>query len=153
MFSPPFSGLQDRIKHPLELTKVCPQCYGVYSQPEYCVPLYTTMLWNKGCYYPVEHQWDIQSNQNSVTVVLDESGKHLAQNTASCVGCGYRRVRVCVHGKSYISTRGSHSHRACRTICNRDQNEIKGSTRHFVLNQAIKERFKETIKRLTKEEG
>ena len=50
-------------------------------------------------------------------------------------------------------SRGSHSHRACRTICDWDQNEIKGSTRHFVLNQAIKERFKETIKRLTKEEG
>ena len=89
MFSTPFSGLQYRTKHPLELTKVCRQCYGVYSQPEYYVPMYTTMLWNKGCYYPVEHQWDIQSNQNSVTVVLDESGKLLTQNTASCVGCGY----------------------------------------------------------------
>ena len=26
-------------------------------------------------------------------------------------------------------TRGNHSHSACRTICDRDQNEIKGSTR------------------------
>ena len=42
---------------------------------------------------------------------------------------------------------------ACRTICNWDQNEIKGSTHHFVLHQAIKERFKEATKRFTKEEG
>ena len=43
--------------------------------------------------------------------------------------------------------------RACRTICNRDQNEIKGSTCHFVLKLTIKERFKAAIKQLTKEEG
>ena len=49
------------------------------------------------------------------------------------------------------NTRGGHSHRACRTICNRDQNEIKGSTSHFTLNQAIKEHFKEMIKRLLEE--
>ena len=52
-----------------------------------------------------------------------------------------------------LLTRGSHSHRACRTICDWDQNEIKGSTCNFVLNQAIKECFKEAIKRLVKEEG
>ena len=28
-------------------------------------------------------------------------------------------------------TRGNHSHRACRTICDRDQNEINGSTRFY----------------------
>ena len=45
-------------------------------------------------------------------------------------------------------TRGSHCHGACRTICDQDQNKIKGSTHHFVLNQVIKRCFKEVIKRL-----
>ena len=44
-----------------------------------------------------------------------------------------------------INERGSHSHRVCRIICDRDQNEIKGSTRNFVLNQVIRGRFKEAI--------
>ena len=41
------------------------------------------------------------------------------------------------------------SHRACRNICNLDQNKIKGSRCHFVLNQAIKDHFKEDIKWIT----
>ena len=50
-----------------------------------------------------------------------------------------------------VLSRDRHSHKACRTICNRDQNEIKQSTCHFVLNQAIKGRFKEAIKQFTEE--
>ena len=46
----------------------------------------------------------------------------------------------------HYTPRGSHTHRARRTICDRDQNEIKRSTSEFVLNQAIKERSKEAIK-------
>ena len=42
------------------------------------------------------------------------------------------------------SSRDSHSHMACRTIYDRDQNEIKGSTRHFVRNKAIKEKICES---------
>ena len=39
-------------------------------------------------------------------------------------------------------SRGSHSHRTCRTICDRDQNEIKRSRGYLDQNQAIKEGFK-----------
>ena len=61
-------------------------------------------------------------------------------------------VSIPIH--PHIKVRGSHSHMACRTIGDQDQNEtIKGSTYHFVLNQVIKERFKEAIMRFTKEEG
>ena len=42
----------------------------------------------------------------------------------------------------------SHSHKVSRTICNWDQNEIKGSRCCLVLNQVIKECFKEAIKKL-----
>ena len=45
-------------------------------------------------------------------------------------------------------TRGSHSHKASGTICNWDQNKIKGSRCYLVLNQTIKECFKEAIKKL-----
>ena len=41
-----------------------------------------------------------------------------------------------------VITRGSHSHRTCRTICDRDQNEIKRSRGYLDQNQAIKEGFK-----------
>ena len=64
-----------RVKHPLDLTIVCLQCYGVYIQPQYYRPEYTMVLWREGCYYPEFHrhwQWNVS---NSVTVVLDQSGK------------------------------------------------------------------------------
>ena len=48
-------------------------------------------------------------------------------------------------------SRSSHTHRACRTICDWDQNEIKKLTGKFVLNQMIKKRFKEAIKQLIEE--
>ena len=51
---------------------------------------------------------------------------------------------------NYIA-RGNHSYRARGTICNGDQNEIKGSTCQFVLDQAIKKHFKEAIKWLIEE--
>ena len=37
---------------------------------------------------------------------------------------------------------GSHSHRTCRAICDRDQNEIKRSRGYLDKNQVIKECFK-----------
>ena len=39
----------------------------------------------------------------------------------------------------------SYSDRACRTILNCEQNEIKGSTHQFVLNQAIKKYFNDCV--------
>ena len=42
-----------------------------------------------------------------------------------------------------VTGKGCHSHRVCRTISEWNQNEMKGSTRQFVLNQAIEERFKD----------
>ena len=48
-------------------------------------------------------------------------------------------------------SRGNHSHSTSGIICNRDQNETKRSTSKFILNQAIKEYFKEAIKQLVEE--
>ena len=45
-------------------------------------------------------------------------------------------------GPTLLMTRGSHSHRSYRTICDRDQNEIKRSRGYLDQNKAIKERFK-----------
>ena len=48
-------------------------------------------------------------------------------------------------------TRGNHSHRACRTICDRHENKIKRSTCQSVLDQVIKECFKVAIMWLIEE--
>ena len=45
-------------------------------------------------------------------------------------------------------TRGSHCHKTCRTICNCDQNNIKGSRHKFEVNQVIKRHYKGVIKQL-----
>ena len=46
--------------------------------------------------------------------------------------------------------RGSHYHKSSRTICDRDQNEIKWSKRPFVVSQALKKVLNWAIKHLTK---
>ena len=46
-----------------------------------------------------------------------------------------------------LPSRGSHLHKACRTICNQDQNEIKGSRCYFALNKTIKGCSEEAIKK------
>ena len=86
MLSPPSFGSPH---HPLDLTKVCLLCYQVYSRPQYYTPQYTMILWEKGCYYPGEHQWNVYSNH--VTVVLNEAGKPLKPKT-TCIVHVYTRV-------------------------------------------------------------
>ena len=49
---------------------------------------------------------------------------------------------VCTNGITSL-----YSDRACRTILNCEQNEIKGSTQQFVLNQAVKKYVNEEAHR------
>ena len=50
-------------------------------------------------------------------------------------------------GVRHDPARGSHSHRACRTIYDLDQNEIKGSTSQFVHDQGALQRGDQTAHR------
>ena len=51
---------------------------------------------------------------------------------------------------SSLDTRGSHYHKFCITICDRDQNGIKQSRLPFEMNQTIKKVLNLAIKHLTK---
>ena len=57
---------------------------------------------------------------------------------------------VYTHAHANMS-RGNHSHSTSRIICNQDQNETQRSISQFLLNQVIKECFKEAIKQLIEE--
>ena len=54
----------------------------------------------------------------------------------------YHSPGACLHVLACNKVRGSYYHKTCRTICDRDQNEIKQSRGCLGLNQAIKRLFR-----------
>ena len=78
-----------------------------------------------------------QSFANQILLMSSHNYEHLIEEDGPWIvrnednnndGRGLFGSQTTVSGEIPMEfSKGSHSHRTCRTICNRDQNEIKGS--------------------------
>ena len=60
----------------MDWSKTCPQCRSVYSLTGYRIPQwYKETLLEEGCYNPEKHRWNVCSDEESASSVINESGE------------------------------------------------------------------------------